>query len=336
MATAPADASSLKAGQDRRFTSLAAAAVACVAALATTARAETSGYTCAEARILVADGLDPRWTAPVGHLCEQFAAMKDVDPSARLHLTPASGDLELQASLGDGRVAHRRVRSPEDLLTVVEALTVVIPEPHDAAPASNPPPAPTAPRAAEPPRAPSPEVTIAKVADAPRIGVELGLALEGRLSGAPNYLSLGGSAYAALRPDDWFFGVVARWQPSEVPASGPQPGFEMESAGAGFVVARRVVKSRTVGLDAGASALVLVDTQSTETRVPDEVGTATDVRFGLLIRALIGTSPWKLAPSIDADLAPARVRRSVRVDPELPPLPAWSVALGIGGTWVEP
>jgi hypothetical protein len=110
----------------------------------------------------------------------------------------------------------------------------------------------------------------------------------------------------------------------------------MESAGAGFIVGRRIVETTTVALDAGASTLVLVDTQSTETRVPDEVGSATDVRFGLLLRALVGRSHWRFAPSIDADVAPSRLRHDVRIDPSLPPLPAWSVALALGASWVEP
>jgi hypothetical protein len=164
--------------------------------------------------------------------------------------------------------------------------------------------------------------------------VELGFAIEGRLSASPAYLSLGAAAYAGLRPDNWFFGVVARWQPSEVPAAGPQPGFEMESAGAGFAVARRVVKTGLLGLDAGATALVLVDTQSLESHVPDEIGASTAVRFGVLLRSLIGRSPWKLAPSLDADIAPSRLRRNTRLDAALPPLPTWSVALGLGATWV--
>jgi hypothetical protein len=263
---------------------------------------------------------------------------------ARLRITPEGDDLDIEASLGDDRVAHRRVRSPDDLLTVVEALTLLIPDEHAQQspalplPLGNPPPATlAAKKTASDLRHLPPHAAQARTEPpAHRVGVELGLAIEGRLSGSPTYLSLGGSVYAGLRPDDWFFGVVARWQPSEVPASGPLPGFEMESAGAGFVVARRVLKGRAVGIDAGASALVLVDTQSTETRTPDEVGSATDVRFGLLVRALIGRSPWKFSPSLDADLAPARVRRSVRVDPDLPPLPAWSVALGLGASWVEP
>jgi hypothetical protein len=310
------------------------------------ARAADPAAACAGTRITVDDRLGARWLEPVAHLCEQYAAMKDVDPAARLHIMPAGEEVDIEASLGDARVTHRRVHSPDDLLTVVEALTMAIPDvrSEQGAGGGRPAPAVVPPTPATNSRPPErfdqravqtpPKVAPTRGAGA-GLGVELGVALEGRLSGSPAYLSLGGAVYAALRPEEWFFGLVARWQPSEVPASAPQPGIEIESAGAGFVVARRVVKTRTVGIDTGASTLVLVDTLSTETRTPDEVGTDTQVRFGLLVRALIGGGNWKFASSLDADVAPARLG-SIHVDPALPPLPAWSVALALGAAWTEP
>ena len=305
------------------------------------ARAADSGTSCAEGRISLEGQLDAKWREPVDSLCAGFGTMKDVDPTARIRITSTGSDLELDATLGDGRMAHRTLRSPDDLMTIVEALTVQIPREHVEGTGPAPPSANVAPKPEHTTAAPAPVVAVREhgsvsnaSSSAHALEVELGLAIEGRLSGSPAYLSLGGAAYAGLRPDNWFFGVVARWQPSEVPASGPRPGFEMESAGAGFAVARRVLKTGTLGLDAGATALVLVDTQSLETRIPDEIGASTAVRFGVLLRALIGRSPWKLAPSLDADLAPSRLRRNTRLDAELPPLPTWSVALALGATWV--
>lgn len=288
---------------------------------------------CADERIQIDGEFGAEWVEPLARLCHQFATMKDVDPSARLHITPAGDDVLLEATLGDSRSARRKIQSPDDLFTIVEALTVVIPSEK---PAARQPAAPAAVNV--PPPAPKPHVE-PKVKPEPKprdLGVELGAAVEARFSGSPSYLSAGIAGYASIRPDEWFFGVTARWQPSEIPASGAAPGFEMESAGAGFVVGHRVVDTPMVDLDVGASTLVLVDTQSLETRVPDEVGSATDVRFGLLVRALVGRSSWRFAPAIDADLAPTRLRREVRIDPSLPPLPAWSVGLALGASWVEP
>ncbi|HVW24929.1 MAG TPA: hypothetical protein VHC69_06135 [Polyangiaceae bacterium] len=294
---------------------------------------------CADERISLEGELDAKWRAPIENLCARFGTMSDVDPSARIRLVAAGSELALEVTLGDGRVAHRTLRSPDDLITVLEALTLQIPGP----PPENRPPPPPVVNAPVPPEPATSSLPKGAVTRPPAVegtsrrshylGVEIGLAVEGRLSGSPAYLSLGGSAYAALRPDDWFFGVVARWQPSEVPASSSQPGFEMESAGAGFAVAHRLLKTGLLGLDAGATTMVLVDTQSLESRSPDEIGASTAVRFGILARALVGRGSWKFAPSLDADIAPARLGHNARLDNALPPLPTWSIALAIGATW---
>jgi hypothetical protein len=292
------------------------------------ARAEEEAAACADPRLRLAGELPTRWIEPVARLCERFGSMKDVDPTARLLITPSEDDIVLDVSLGDGRVAVRRIHSPDDLQTMVEALTVVIPGAHDAPP----PPAPSAnPPPAEPPPAPPPQPE-----RAPSLGVEIGLGLEGRASGAPVYLSAGARVHAGLRPGAWLFALLARWQPSEVPAHKPVEGFEMASTGVGFLVARRVLSTRGFAIDAGGTALLVVDTQSIETRVPDEVGSAADVRFGALVKTPIGSGAWRFAPSLDVDFAPARVGRNTQLDPELPPLPKWSVALGLGVDWMEP
>src|SRR5262249_51159353 len=159
-----------------------------------------------------------------------------VAPGSRLRLHAEDGNgLVVEATLADERVAIRRVPSPDELGAVVEALTAVIPdearpEPEKAKPEPAPleprhiqPPPPADPRhiQAPPPASPPPHVA------ADRIHVELGLGLDGRLSGSPLYLSFGGDLYAGLRPGRWLVGVTARWQPSEVPASSPIEGFEM-------------------------------------------------------------------------------------------------------------
>lgn len=325
----------------RQSSAIFSAFAAVLMTIAGHAGAAEPGVPCADGRISVEGELDAIWREPVESLCAQFPTMKDVDPSARIRMMAAGSNLEIEATLGDGRVAHRTLRSPDDLMTTVEALSVQIPKEDVGKPAEVPPSANVPPKPERAAPAPAATSTVREQRREPpstarnrSLQVELGFAIEGRLSASPAYLSLGGAVYAGLRPDDWLFGVVARWQPSEVPASGPQPGFEMESAGAGFAVARRVVKTGMLGLDAGATTLVLVDTQSLESRVPDEIGASTAVRFGVLLRALIGRSPWKLAPSLDADIAPSRLRRNERLDAGLPPLPTWSVALGLGATWV--
>jgi hypothetical protein len=313
----------------RPFGRVARRAFVLLAFVAAEVHAQGSSAACANPRIHVEGELAERWAAAVAHLCERFGTMTDVDPTATLRIVPKDDDVVLEVTLGEGRTAVRRLHSPDDLPTVAEALTVVIPEPRSEHPA----PTPAVNQRPEP-VPPSPPLPAKKESAA--IHVELGIGIEGRLSGSTTYLSAGGTAYAGLRPGDWLFAVLARWQPSEVPAQRATEGFEMESAGAGFLVARRLLQTGWVALEAGASAMLLVDTQSIETRTPDEVGSAADARFGMLVRAPIGKGPWRFAPSIDADVAPSRIRRTTRIDPALPPLPKWSVGFGLGLNWTEP
>ena len=297
------------------------------------AAAEEAAVPCSNPRVVVEDSIPAAWIDAVSRLCRYFGEDGSVAPGSRLRLHADEGNgLVVEATLADERVAIRRVPSPEQLDAVVEALTAVIPDEARPEPEkAKAEPAPVEPRRSQapPPASPPPHA-----AD-DRIHVELGLGLDGRLSGSPLYLSFGGDLYAGLRPGRWLVGVTARWQPSEVPASSPIEGFEMDSAGAGFIVLYRLWHAPIVDLDAGGSVLLLVDTQSIDTRSPDEVGSSTEARFGTLVRALFGKSTIRFAPSLDADIAPARVRRSVHLKADLPPLPAWSVALGLGVSWVN-
>jgi hypothetical protein len=295
---------------------------------------------CDNARIAVEEPIAARWADAISRLCGGFGKSAAVAPGSRLRLGRGSSDDELvvEARLGDDRVATRRIQSPDELAAVVDALTIVIPDDAPAVAPAPPPPPKRAPAAAQPPRTPlaasaaqPPRTPLA----ADRMRAELGLAIDGRLSGSPLYLSLAGDLYAGLRAGRWLFGIAARWQPSEVPASAPQKGFEMESAGAGFLVLYRVLHAPLVDLDAGGSVLMLVDTQSIDTRLPDEVGSSTDARFGALVRALFGKGGVRFAPSLDADIAPTRVRRNIHLKADLPPLPSWSVAIGLGVSWVN-
>jgi hypothetical protein len=297
------------------------------------AAAEDSSVPCSNPRVQVEEPIPAAWVDAVSRLCRSFGVDGSTARGSRLRLRTEGGEgLVVEATLADEHVAVRRVPSPDELDAVVEALTAVIPD--EAAPEtkkSEPEPPSVKPRPAPAPAREPPT----RRAEEDRVHVELGVGLDGRLSGSPLYLSLGGDLYAGLRPGRWLVGVTARWQPAEVPASSPREGFELDSAGAGFIVLYRLWHAPIVDLDAGGSVLVLVDTQSIDTRSPDEVGSATEARFGALVRALFGKSAFRIAPSLDADIAPTRVRRSVYLKADLPPLPAWSVALGLGVSWVN-
>src|SRR5690349_4468333 len=78
--------------------------------------------TCADPRVQVEGVPSADWRDSVERLCQALQHMKDVDPSVRLRIVPKDAALEVEATLGDGRVALRRVHAPEDLLLTVEAL----------------------------------------------------------------------------------------------------------------------------------------------------------------------------------------------------------------------
>jgi hypothetical protein len=309
-----------------------------LATTAWTANALGAGRTdgCSDPRVEIAPHIASRWLEPISSLCDAFGSMKDVDPAAHLRLVPAGNDLLLEASLGTDRVALRRVRSPEDLLTVVEAVTVVIPQENQGVHAPRATGQATGEdRAGEGRHVFRPlEPALAGPARE-SVGIELGVGVSARFSRTPAYLSAEAAVYAGLRPGDWFVGVAARWGPSEVPSVSSREGFEMETVGAGFLISRRLVQAPALDLDVGASAMLLVITQSLEERVPDELGSQTDARFGLVTRALFGKSSWRWSPAIDVDVSPARARHALRIDPALPPMPSWSLALTLGATWVD-
>jgi hypothetical protein len=113
------------------------------------------------------------------------------------------------------------------------------------------------------------------------------------------------------------------------------PGFEMDSVGVGFLIARRVLGSSKVQLETGVSTFLLVETQSYRPDAVELTDTDADVRLGLLLRMLVGSGAWRLSPSVDADLSPLRLRTDQRSDPGLPTLPSWSIGVGIGVVWGE-
>jgi hypothetical protein len=288
------------------------------------ADAEAPDAACADPRVVVEGALDARWLEPLTRLCEQLAASKDLDPSARLRFVPAGPDVIIEATLGDGRSALRRVRSPEDLRLTVEALTAV-------PPAVPEPPAPGAPRAPAAPVPPS--VTLVEPSE--HLGIEVGGALTGRIEGAPTYFSTGIEGYASLRLDDFRLGLLVRWDVIEVLTRNAPSLFEMDNAGVGLFFVRRLVPAAALRFDLGASALMLAQTQSGQMGNEELLDTEIDLRLGLVARALFGHSAWRWTLAIETDVSPPRLRRSNSIIPGFPTLPTWGAGLGLGAVWGE-
>jgi hypothetical protein len=130
-------------------------------------------------------------------------------------------------------------------------------------------------------------------------------------------------------------GLSVRWGLFEnLLNSGAAPaGFDMESAGAGFLVERRVIATRAVSLDAGPTVMVMSESQSFDAEDREFQRGAVDVRVGAIARLNLGRAARHPYFSLDGELSPARLRRPLSLDPLLPNLPSWTLGLALGMTW---
>lgn len=288
------------------------------------AGAEDQVPSCGSPQVTVEGVLDERWIEPLTRLCERLANGADVDRSARLRVVTAGSDVIIEATLSDGRTTLRRVRSPDDLQLTVEALTTV---PQVIKPIS----LPAAPVARDPARAPVATRSLSPVAD--HLTLEGGGAIFGRVELAPTYATLGAEGYAGLRFARSYIGLTLRWDAAETPTGAGPPSFEMETFGAGVLFARRLPLSAELALDVGPTALLLLQTQSSQVDSTETVDTEADLRLGLLTRAVVGQSAWRWTFSVEAEVSPPRLRRHVDSVPGFPALPIWTLGLGLGALW---
>jgi hypothetical protein len=290
--------------------------------------------TCVDPRVEVRGELAPRWLEPVLDLCDALGKLSDLDPDARLRLVPAEDDVIVEVRLPDGRSTMRRLHSADDLRLTVEALMTLPPARTAPAPAAKVAPQATRSAAETPPEDP-PRAAPTAVR---RAGVEVegGAVASSRLAGAPALGSIGPAAHASLRIDDWLFGVNARWDAYQKPLRATDRSFEMDSVAAGFGVGRRFVIDPSVRFDFGGALLVVNEAQSTESDDGEQAGSVADVRLGTGARAWIGRSNLRFLSQLDAEVSVSRLRHEIRIDPTLPPLPTWSVGLGVGVGWTAP
>lgn len=296
----------------------------------TTARVARAGADgCAALGIRVEGELSAQWQAVLERACldidERFT-----DATAHTRITPVDRDLTVAVTLADGRSTSRRVHVPEALRPTLEALIVLPPERRpSAAVADAPPPPPTH---QELPPAPPPAPPF--VAAEPRVGIELGGGVGARLA-SHAYRSLAVDAFAQVRVGSWLLGTVFRWDflgQKEAPLVST---FETETVGAGLLVARR--QGFGFGaLDVGVTPRLAVETQTYETSGGEHSLDSTDVRLGAFARLAFGTGALRGLLALDAELSPTRLRRTIRLDPLLPPLAAWSLGVSAGLQWAAP
>lgn len=313
-------------------------ALVCAVAVTSAARADEASI-CDDPRITVEGRVDARWLAPLARACERSRSSTDSDPTARVRVLAAGTDLILEVELEDGRSALRRVRQVERLGPTLEALLLLPPKvaaavpvgpaPAEAAPPAAAPPSPSA--ATTTPLPPSPEPRPPPLA----LGVEIGGGLGVRVAGREAYLSLAPALFAHLRIGSWLIGLGARWEVFQSRVSLPAPGFEMETLGMGLSLARRFRPSFGT-FDVGVEPRLLSETQSYLAKGGEIADSQTDVRMGVFARLAVGDASLRFFTDLDFELSPGRIRRDIRIDAALPPLPSWSAGLAAGVVWGEP
>jgi hypothetical protein len=311
---------------------LAAAVVfALVVASPRSAQAETQFEECRKrglTKIAVQGDVEGRFLSALDEACKDLVG-EDIDAGVELQVVAEDGGVALRAVLPDGRTATRHLRSAAQLGLALNALTAKPPERRPALDRPNP------------STDPFPAQNVAKDGirhDAPnaehRFSLEVGAGASLHVAGAPTTITPSVAAYAGVLAGHWLGTLTVRWDPIQVPTGAASTSAEMDSAGAGIAVLRSV-SALPVRVDLGLEALFLLETQSVEGDNGEHAATSADFRLGIATRALFGHSNPRWSVSAGVNGSPARLRRDVRLDPLLPPLPKWEAGIGLGASWSQ-
>jgi hypothetical protein len=281
-------------------------------------------------KITIIGHVDAQFLVALDQACRSLQG-EDLDASVELQISAENRDVVLRAALPDGRRATRYIRDPTQLELALGALATKPPqrpEPnHEQSSTSQP----SAIADRPPTQAPA---RVQLVPHERRLSLEIGAGASLHVAGTPTALAPSISAYAGLFTGQWLGTLTVRWDPLQVLTTSSVSGVEMESAGAGFTVLRSFT-SAPVRFDAGIEALLLLETQSVEANDGEHAATGADFRLGVTSRALFGRNNPRWTLSLSANASPARLRRELRLDPLLPPLPQWEVGMGVGASWSE-
>jgi hypothetical protein len=276
------------------------------------------------------------------------AGAEDCD-SVTVHVTESQGAL-IVFTTRDGRQAVRRISSADDLVPMVEALAVAVPipevrptppidpeRPHETESASgvawSPGPAPGAGQAAE------------------GAHVLVGARGGGRIGAPGGFASPTFAATAAMAIGRWEIGIAGQWDPAAfLLGAGAPGGFRMSSLGVGANVGRREPVGACALVTGGSLSVVIAqeagatpttgagatgngegtgDGASGSSKAEPRIGTYVGVVFPRL-------APLRVRSELAADVVASRVGSPRSLDPALPALPWWSVALTVGAEWQVP
>lgn len=223
-----------------------AAGAAAILFWATASSAQTSG--CGK-DVLVTGALTADWEEAVARVCVALRGMADRDANAQVSIAPDGSDgIIVSVQLTDGRTAVRRLRVPDQLDSVIEALVALPPEDRTDPPIEPaPPPLP----ASTPPRLPTRD-TVDLSGDVAVLGAT-------RVLGDPGTFATGLIVSADLDiAHGWIVGLRGRADPLNVGMEG-EGELTGGTFGGGVELARRLYVAAEVALDLGVGADGLVD-----------------------------------------------------------------------------
>lgn len=281
---------------------------------------------CGSPRVHVELPEPSEWVETIPALRSRLLELHDVDPCATVTIQATSQGVLVSVTSGE-RTASRLVTEPAELVRTVEAL-VVLP------PAVTPPAKVTA--LELPPVEPAP---VRKDDVSGRL--ELGLGGAVRIGGSPLMVGGGLATFASLVERGWLVGVNARWNFADGFVSAPPPsGFNMDSGAIGVAVGHRWEAGRLAYDALLGPTLVLEDVEAfgAAGESSDGIGgSALDARIDVGLRVSApASSRIRFYATYDLELSPSRVAHPKQLDPELPPLPAWTSGLALGFLWGTP
>ena len=327
----------------RTFCGRARAIAACVGASA------LLSYTPADAACSLT--LDPESSAPAWHEAatranETLASRVAHDcASIRLHVQSA-GRAEMTFVTTDGRSAHRRVDSPDEVAPLLDALLVTLaPEPSNegeaapetSAPASETSATPTAPvpaKSTAPPAGPIAPREPPPIRREAATGVRLNVSISGgaRLGFSGVFAAPALTARTSAVVRSWEFGVAGEYDPAYAYLPGDEPpGFRLRTLGGALFLGRREsIRAVSIAYGVGFSA-TNVHEEANDTANNRRAIDFWQPRASVYVRTLFPVSTrWKAVFELSGDTALANWKRSATTRNDLPALPRWGLVLSAG------
>jgi hypothetical protein len=328
---------------------VALACAALIAAVSAGARARTSAG-CPV--VLRPDDADPIWQEAVRDLRAWLhdASGRDMDCGG-IEVRANGAGMAVVFTTGDGRRAERPVRAPAQLLAVVEALTITVPEP----PLPSPPPPQALPSNRPLDDRPRPAAGVLGSTEAARtrflIDGRSGLRLsEPTPCSAPpaatcafGSLSLG--IGVGINIGHWDLGVLGQYDPVPLLLSGSvTPGFARSTYAVGLWAGRRDAVGPLDAVAGLAASIALTDQTNQDTNGQQQ-GTqqqggysVAEPRVGVFAGVVVPRrASVRLRPELAFDVIASRMGRSlIPPDATLPALPWWSTSASVGIEWEAP